>query len=198
MWRSLALIFLGIFLRSMGRPQTYWTFEDTLTQIGIGYTSCSCSRSRRCACRSPRSPRCSSGSGWRSPCIRCRRPTSTTRQVGVRAGWPHLYSGFLAHFNKNSNLSWAFDVWFLNLFPRQKPFLFNSGGWSTLSFIPTLATMILGLWCGEWLKSTRAATDEAEGTGGRGGRARAGRARAPVAAHQPDREADLDLVLHAV
>src|SRR5690349_9955413 len=37
-WRSLALIFLGIFLRSLERPQTYWTFEDTLTQIGLGYT----------------------------------------------------------------------------------------------------------------------------------------------------------------
>ena len=45
--------------------------------------------------------------------------------VGVPAGWPHLYSGFLAHFNKNSNLSWAFDVWFLNLFPREKPFLWR-------------------------------------------------------------------------
>src|SRR5262245_61835353 len=38
-WRSLALIFLGIFLRSLERPQTYWTFEDTLTQIGLGYTA---------------------------------------------------------------------------------------------------------------------------------------------------------------
>ena len=57
--------------------------------------------------------------------------------AGVPAGWPHLYSGFLAHFNKNSNLAWAFDVWFLNLFPREKPFLANGGGWSTLSFIPT-------------------------------------------------------------
>src|SRR5512132_1198429 len=37
-WRSLALIFLGIFLRSLDRPHTYWTFEDTLTQIGLGYT----------------------------------------------------------------------------------------------------------------------------------------------------------------
>src|SRR5687768_4154863 len=37
-WRSLVLIFLGIFLRSMGRPHTNWTFEDTLTQIGLGYT----------------------------------------------------------------------------------------------------------------------------------------------------------------
>src|ERR1041385_2779926 len=37
-WRSLLLIALGIFLRSVGRPQTYFTFEDTLTQIGLGYT----------------------------------------------------------------------------------------------------------------------------------------------------------------
>src|SRR5215212_10763033 len=37
-WRSVLLIFLGIFLRSLERPRTYWTFEDTLTQIGLGYT----------------------------------------------------------------------------------------------------------------------------------------------------------------
>src|SRR3954453_16705857 len=35
-WRSVALIFLGIFLRSMNSAQTYWTFEDTLTQIAPG------------------------------------------------------------------------------------------------------------------------------------------------------------------
>src|SRR6187200_2748315 len=35
--RSLILILLGVFLRSIGRPQAYWTFEDTLTQIGLGY-----------------------------------------------------------------------------------------------------------------------------------------------------------------
>ena len=29
MWRSVALIFLGIFLRSLNSRQTYWTFEDT-------------------------------------------------------------------------------------------------------------------------------------------------------------------------
>src|SRR5215216_3070343 len=37
-WRSAALIFLGIFLRSLNSGQTYWTFEDTLSQIGLGYT----------------------------------------------------------------------------------------------------------------------------------------------------------------
>ena len=29
---------LGVFLRSIGHHrQTYWTFEDTLSQIGLGY-----------------------------------------------------------------------------------------------------------------------------------------------------------------
>src|SRR5690606_5747982 len=36
--RSLILIFLGFFLRSLHAEQTYFTFEDTLTQIGLGYT----------------------------------------------------------------------------------------------------------------------------------------------------------------
>src|SRR5712664_2492126 len=36
-WRAVALILLGVFLRSIGRPQVYWTFEDTLSQIGLGY-----------------------------------------------------------------------------------------------------------------------------------------------------------------
>ena len=37
LWRSLLLISLGIFLRSMAREHTYFTFEDTLSQIGLGY-----------------------------------------------------------------------------------------------------------------------------------------------------------------
>src|ERR1043166_8748781 len=36
-WRALLLILLGVFLRSTGSSQTYWTFEDTLSQIGLGY-----------------------------------------------------------------------------------------------------------------------------------------------------------------
>jgi len=71
----------------------------------------------------------------------------------VPADWPHHYSGFAAHWNKNSNLGAAFDQWFLNLFPRTKPFIANSGGYLTLSFIPTLGTMILGLAAGRWLRA---------------------------------------------
>ena len=36
-WRALLLIALGIFLRSTHSAMTYFTFEDTLTQIGLGY-----------------------------------------------------------------------------------------------------------------------------------------------------------------
>jgi heparan-alpha-glucosaminide N-acetyltransferase len=63
------------------------------------------------------------------------------------------YTGFAAHWNKNTNLAWKVDTWFLNLFPRERPFEFNGGGYSTLSFIPTLATMILGLIAGGCLRS---------------------------------------------
>src|SRR5271157_743200 len=37
LWRSLLLVVLGIFLRSLAGPITNYTFEDTLTQIGLGY-----------------------------------------------------------------------------------------------------------------------------------------------------------------
>src|ERR1043166_7905569 len=36
-WRALVLILLGVFLRSTHGNATYWTFEDTLSQIGLGY-----------------------------------------------------------------------------------------------------------------------------------------------------------------
>ena len=36
-WRAAVLVFLGIFLRSLGQDQTAFRFDDTLTQIGLGY-----------------------------------------------------------------------------------------------------------------------------------------------------------------
>jgi heparan-alpha-glucosaminide N-acetyltransferase len=162
-WRSLALIFLGIFLRSLHRPQTYWTFEDTLTQIGLGYTflfllAFASVRVQVLAFAAILIAFWAAFAAYPSP-----GPGFDYAQVGVPANWPHLYTGFLSHFNKNSNLSWAFDVWFLNLFPRESPFRFNGGGWSTLSFIPTLATMMLGLWSGAWLKTGRGASEKLKG-----------------------------------
>jgi predicted acyltransferase len=63
-----------------------------------------------------------------------------------------LPPGTTDHWALNTNAAWQFDVWFLNLFPRETPFTANEGGYSTLSFIPTLGTMILGLLAGGWLQ----------------------------------------------
>ena len=162
-WRSLALILLGIFLRSMSRSTTNWTFEDTLTQIGLGYPLLFLLAFTSLRVQVVTFVTILVGFWAAFVLYPLPGPDFDYAAVGVPAGWPHLYSGFLAHFNKNSNLAWAFDVWFLNLFPREKPFLYNGGGWSTLSFIPTLATMMLGLWAGAWLKTSRPTTEKLRG-----------------------------------
>jgi heparan-alpha-glucosaminide N-acetyltransferase len=149
-WRSLLLVALGIFLRSLSSSQTYFTFEDTLTQIGLGYTFLFL-----LAFRPRREQWIALGAilfgYWLAWALYpLPGPDFNYAAVGVPADWRHLYTGFRAHWNKNSNLGQAFDVWFLNLFPREHPFVFNEGGYLTLSFIPTLGTMILGLFAGEW------------------------------------------------
>lgn len=154
-WRAAVLVLLGIWLRSIGRPQTYFTFEDTLTQIGLGYVflfllALRSSRDQWLALAAVLIGYWAAFAAYPAPA-----PDFEYATVGVPPDWPHHHGGFAAHWNKNSNLAWAFDVWFLNLFPRERPFAFNTGGYATLSFVPTLGTMILGLLAGGVLKSER-------------------------------------------
>jgi predicted acyltransferase len=65
------------------------------------------------------------------------------------------WENFAAHFQKNQNAAAYFDRWFLNLFPREQPFEANPGGYTTLNFVPSIVTMLLGLMSGELLQSTR-------------------------------------------
>ena len=44
----------------------------------------------------------------------------------------------------------------MNLLPQRTPWVLNSGGYQTINFIPSLATMLFGLMCGELLRSGRA------------------------------------------
>lgn len=152
LWRSFVLIALGIFLRSMWSKQTYYTFEDTLTQIGLGYTFLFllgfASFRVQVFCLAALLL-----GYWLAFALYQPPAGFEYAQVGVEADWSgHLMQGFAEHWNKNNNLAWAFDTWFLNLFPRETPFLFNRGGYATLSFIPTLGTMILGLFAGQILR----------------------------------------------
>ncbi len=154
LWRAFLLAALGVFLRSTHSTQTNFTFEDTLSQIGFGYPFL--------FLLGFRPPRWAWGAlgviltGYWMAWALYPAPGADFNYpaVGVPQNWEHHYTGFASHWNKNSNLGAAFDVWFLNLFPRPKPFLFNGGGYLTLSFIPTLGTLILGLIAGRWLRES--------------------------------------------
>ena len=170
MWRSLVLIALGIFLRSTNSPMTNFTFEDTLTQIGLGYTFAFLLTYVR-----PRWQWIAFGgilfSYWLAWAL---YPAPGANfdwaAVGVAPEWhQHLFTGFAAHWNKNSNLGQAFDVWFLNLFPRPSRFLYNQGGYLTLSFIPTLGTILLGVAAGRWFHDVGAEDPRAQVSAGGGG-----------------------------
>jgi predicted acyltransferase len=152
-WRSLILIALGIFLRSTQSGQTNFTFEDTLTQIGLGYTFAFLLAF------------CKPKWQWIALAVilvgywlawalyPAPGANFNYAAVGVPADWHYNFTGFASHWNKNSNLGQAFDVWFLNILPRASRFTYNGGGYLTLSFIPTLGTMLLGLRAGEWFRS---------------------------------------------
>jgi heparan-alpha-glucosaminide N-acetyltransferase len=154
-YRSLALTFLGVFLRSDSRTQTYFTFEDVLSQIGLGYTFLFL------LCRTRPKTQLFAAllilvGYWAAFALYpAPGPDFDYQSVGVPPDWPHHQTGFAAHWDKNTNFAAAFDQWFLNLFPREKPFVFNGGGYLTLSFIPSLATMIFGLLSGGLLRSQR-------------------------------------------
>jgi len=154
LWRSFLLVALGVFLASSGQKMTNFSFAIVLAQIGLGYPFL-----WLLAWTRPRTqviatvvillgywaafawyPVAPAGFDWKA--------------VGVPADWTFL-RGFEAHWQKNANFAAAFDQWFLNLFPQEKRFFFNAGGYQTLNFVPSLATMIIGLIAGGVLKSER-------------------------------------------
>jgi predicted acyltransferase len=152
-YRAVVLVLLGVFLRSMHSSTTNWTLEDVVTQIGLGYVFVFllCDR------------------GWKIQAAVViaillaywmlfalwRLPPAGYDYAAVNG--QVSYDGFFAHWNKNAHPAHYFDQWLLNLFPRQEPFVANGGGYNTLNFVPSLATMLLGLIAGELLRSPRSA-----------------------------------------
>lgn len=71
------------------------------------------------------------------------------------------FTGVAGHFNKHTNAAAAFDRWLLNQFPREESewqgakFWINEGGYQTLNFVPSIATMLFGLMAGHVLRSSR-------------------------------------------
>lgn len=157
--RSLALILLAVFLTSAWSPRTEWIFPNVLAQIGLGYPFLFLAALTR-----PRTQAIAAGmllggywlwfAGHPLPA-----PGFDPASVGVSPDLPQ-FTGWQAHWNKNTNAAADWDRWFLNLFPREQPFRFNEGGYPTLNFVPSLATMIFGLLAGQLLRSGRPLPDQ--------------------------------------
>jgi predicted acyltransferase len=156
--RSAVLVLLGIFLISnSGRlSRTDWTFTNVLTQIGLGYTFLFLIAWLR-----PRWQLAAAGgillAYWAFfAAAPAPAPDADISKAVASADWQRL-EGFAAHWEKNTNPAARFDQWFLNLFPRpdNKPYEYNSGGYTTLNFVPSLATMIFGLLAGELVRGRR-------------------------------------------
>ena len=183
LWRGVLLILIAVFLSSAWSKETQWTFANVLAQIGLGYpllflVAFAAPRTQWAVAFGilffywlafalyPLPPadfdRSALGvsADW-EPLTGFAGPWGKNinlaadfdrSALGGSADWEPL-TGFAGHWGKNINLAADFDVWLLNLFPRSKPFVFNGGGYQTLNFIPSLATMIFGVCAGRLLKS---------------------------------------------
>jgi predicted acyltransferase len=161
-WRSIVLVLLGVFLMSIGEPRSGLNFINVLAQIGLGYwlVFLMAERSFRTQALT-----------FVAILVACwlwffsyplPEPSFDFATVGVPAGWHHP-EGIAAHWDLNTNPAAAFDRWFLNLFPRSEPFRFREGGGTTLNFVPSIATMLLGVMAGCWLRESGSAAQKVRG-----------------------------------
>jgi predicted acyltransferase len=165
LWRSAVLVLLGVFLASAwDEPQTKWVFTNVLAQIGLGYTFVFLLLGRPTWAQAAAAVFILVGY-WLAFAL---WPVGDVNVLGPARGLgrhSEILHGFAAHWQQNINLATDFDRWFLNRFPQPpgRRFEFNEGGYGTLNFIPSIATMIFGLLAGEWLRSPRSAREKARG-----------------------------------
>jgi predicted acyltransferase len=158
-YRAMILILLGIFLVSNSSKYTEFTFVNVLTQIGLGYVFVFLLVGKGFRVQLLASVAILVGYWLLFFLYPLPAAGFDYSSVGLKSDWQHL-PGWFAHWDKNTNAAAAFDQWFLNLFPRAKPFQFSEGGYATLNFIPSMATMIFGLMAGELLRGRRTPEDK--------------------------------------
>jgi predicted acyltransferase len=159
-WRSIALILLSIFLMSIHEKQTSWAFMNVLAQIGLGYTFLFLlwDRSPKIQALAAVLILAGTAAAYETyPDAGIDLETGAP-EVGITQEWAaeHL-TGIRKPWHKNANVGHKVDVVVLNKFPG-KTFEYNKGGYQTINFIPSLATMIFGLMCGGLLRSDRKAS----------------------------------------
>lgn len=148
MRRAVILVLLGIFLRSLGKPRTDFVFIDTLSQTGLAYPFifALCFVSSRAVWTAIGAILGGYWLVWAAYPL----PGASFDWSAVHAPVGGHLKGFAQHWDMNSNVGVVFDRWFLNLFPREEPFVANAGGYVTLNFVPAIASMCFGMLCTRW------------------------------------------------
>ena len=152
--RSILLILLAVILTTrMKDTQTTFLFTNVLAQIGLGYFFLFI------IWRMGRDYEVAAIIvilvGYWFYFYNFPLPGPGTDFAAIGANQSDLLSGYFGHWSKNMNAASDFDRWFLNLLPRAEPWLSNPGGYQTLNFIPSLATMLAGSLTGRFLRTSR-------------------------------------------
>lgn len=146
--RAVVLVLLGVFLQSVHQNSTNWTFVNVLSQIGLGYFFVYLMLPMRW--------------GWVIVAIaailigyglffKVYDLPANYDFAAVSAEKEAVFSGAWKPWSKNANIAHQVDLRLLNALPRDEEFLANKGGYLTLNFIPSMATMLLGVLCGRLL-----------------------------------------------
>jgi len=148
--RALILILLAVLLSTHAKDtKTAWIFTNVLAQIGLGYVFLFVLARL----------------GWEYCAaalvlILCgdwfwffqhSLPIDESAITAMGASGKDLLPGFFAHWSKGVNVAADFDRWLLNLFPVAQPFVTNAGGYTSMNFVPALATMLGGAISGHFL-----------------------------------------------
>lgn len=147
--RSVVLVLLAVLLASKGKMHTEWLFTNVLGQIGLGYVFLFLLW--RCGWETQVAAVIIILAGYWAWFFQHPLPGAGDSIAAMAAGHEGALQGFFGHWGIHTNAAAEFDRWFLNLFPRKEPFVTQAGGYQTLNFIPSLATMTLGLLAGRYL-----------------------------------------------
>src|SRR4029079_3338218 len=161
-WRSIVLVLLGVFLMSIGEPRSGLNFINVLAQIGLRYWFVFLMAERSIRAQALTFVAILVGCWLWFYLYPLPASSFDYASVGVPAGWHHP-EGIAAHWDLNTNPAAAFDRWFLNLLPQREPFRFREGGGTTLNFVPSIATMLLGVMAGCLLRGGGSAVQKVRG-----------------------------------
>lgn len=167
LYRSAVLIMLGVLLSSSLADGINFVFVNVLAQIGLGYAFVFLLGERNLKDLAIAAIVILGGYGaWFTYQRLDPTEIAATQQyiTEVKRLPPTEWSqfqGHSGHWNKHLNAAAQFDREWLSKLPRKeqpwagRTYWINAGGYQTLNFVPSMATMIFGVMAGRVLRSDR-------------------------------------------